>query len=167
MSRAQRMGFEFFQTRSNVIILHRTILSTGIETVMSRKTEEASHQHRSQPSQLQSTGRLLASNVEEKLIKKNLEDVEKNDVEIDQQGTRAQGLPHSEGKEAEIGRVRELIRQIENHPNQKDLQEDLRQNNVYTLVSENSKKMVHEVGNVECLKLCETDPQLQCSCCLA
>ena len=90
----------------------------------------------------------------------NMKDVEKNDEEIDQQGTRkpvlafrAQGLPHSEVKEAEIGRVRELIGQIENRPNQKDLQEDLRQNNVYTPVSDNSKKMIREVGNVERLKI--------------
>ena len=60
-----------------------------------------------------------------------MEDVQKNDEEIDQQSTvkpvlalRVQRLLHSEVKEAEIGRVRDLISQTENHPNQKDLQED-------------------------------------------
>ena len=50
-----------------------------------------------------------------------MKDVEKNDEEIDQQGTgkpvldfRTQGWPHPEVKEAEIGRVHKFICQIEN-----------------------------------------------------
>ena len=41
-----------------------------------------------------------------------------------------------------------------------------KQTNVFNPCSENSKNMIREVGNVECLKLCETDSQGQCSCCL-
>ena len=40
MGRAQRMGLEFLQTRSNAVILHHSLPSMCVETVMSRKTEE-------------------------------------------------------------------------------------------------------------------------------
>ena len=132
-----------------------------------------SHEQPSQPSQVQSTGKPATFKSQAEVDPQNMEDVQKNDEEIDQQSTwkpvlafRVQGLPHSEVKEAEIGRVRGLIGQIENHPNQKDLQEDLSQNNVYNPFSENSKKMVREMGHVEYFELCASDPALQRSCCL-
>ena len=57
------------------------------------------HEHPSQPSQLQSTVKLAASKSRAEVDQQNLEDVQKNDEEIDQQGTgkpvldfRAQGL---------------------------------------------------------------------------
>ena len=37
------------------------------------------------------------------------------------------------------------------------------QDNVYNPFSENSKKMIHDMGNVEYFELCETDSQFQCS----
>ena len=49
MGRAQRMGLKFFQTRSNAIILHNTILSICIETGMSRKMKEIFHSRTKSP----------------------------------------------------------------------------------------------------------------------
>ena len=56
-----------------------------------------------------------------------------NEVDID---FRISGLPHSVVKQAENYRVQ-------------DLQRDLQQNNAYNPLSEKSKKMKKDVGNVE------------------
>ena len=76
------------------------------------------------------------------------------------------GLPHSVVKQAENCRVRELIKQIENHPHRQSLQRDLQQNKACNPFSEKSKKMIKDVGNVELFELFETDPQTQCKECL-
>ena len=44
---------------------------------------------------------------------------------------RIQGLLQSNAEEAEQGRVRDLINQIESHPYQDDLQADLRRNSIF------------------------------------
>ena len=41
------------------------------------------------------------------------------------------------------------------------------QDNIYNPFSPNSKKMIHDVGNVEHFELRETDPQVQCFHCLS
>ena len=79
-----------------------------------------------------------------------------NEVDID---FRIPGLPHSVVKEAENYRVRELVKQIENHPHRQSLQRDLQQNNANTPFNERSKKMM---GNAELFELFETDPKTQC-----
>ena len=76
------------------------------------------------------------------------------------------GLPHSIVKQAEISRVRELVKKIENHPRRQDLQADLPQNNAYNPFSEKSKKMMKDMGNVELFELCETIPKVHCKECL-
>ena len=85
-----------------------------------------------------------------------------NEVGID---FRTPGLPHSVVKQAENCRVRELIKKIENHPYRQSLQRDLQQNNAYNPLSEKSKKMIKDMGNVELFELFETDPQTQCKEC--
>ena len=85
-----------------------------------------------------------------------------NEVDID---FRISGLPHSVVKQAENYRVRELVKQIENHPHRQALQHDLQQNNAYNPLSEKSKKMIKDMGNVQPFELFETDPKTQCSEC--
>ena len=81
---------------------------------------------------------------------------------------RIWGLPHSEVKKAEQDRVRKLINKIESHPDQGDLQEDLKHTNVFDPCCENSSKTwIRETGNVEYFVLCETDSRVQCSYCLS
>ena len=55
---------------------------------------------------------------------------------------------------------------IESHPHREALQVHLQQNNVYNTLSNNSKAMIHKLGNVELFELCETIPKVQCSHCL-
>ena len=76
------------------------------------------------------------------------------------------GLSHAVVKEAEHFRVQELVTSIESHPHREALQADLHQNNVYNPLSNTSKAMIRELGNVELFELCETIPKVQCSHCL-
>ena len=69
-------------------------------------------------------------------------------------------------KQAENSRVRELVKKIESHPHRQDLQADLQQSNAYSPLSEKSKKMIRDMGNVELFKLCGTTLEVQCSECL-
>ena len=59
------------------------------------------------------------------------------------------GVPHSTVKQSHGASVRDLIQKIENHPNRHALQ----QSQPFNPFSQESKEMIHEVGNVE---LCET-----------
>ena len=86
-----------------------------------------------------------------------------NEVDID---FRIPGLPHSVVKQAENHRVRELVKEIENHPHRQSLQRDLQQNNTYNPLSEKSKKMIKDMGNVELFELFETETKTQCKECL-
>ena len=108
------------------------------------------------------------------------EDVQKDNEELDQASTgqpvaydsstldfEIQGLLQASVEEAEHVCVREVTDRIESHLHQDELQTDLRQNNVYNQFSENRKKMIHDMGNVECFQLLETDSQEQCSYCLS
>ena len=52
---------------------------------------------------------------------------QREEIDID---FRVSGLPHSVVKQAENSRVRELVKQIESHPDREALQADLQQNNV-------------------------------------
>ena len=87
-----------------------------------------------------------------------------NEVDID---FRIPGLPHSVVKQAEIYRVRELVKKIENHPHRQSLQRDLQQNKAYNPFSTTSKKMIQDMGNVELFELFDRDPKTQCKGCLS
>ena len=87
-----------------------------------------------------------------------------NEVNID---FRIPELPHSDVKQVESSRVRELVQKIENHPDRHALQQDLRHNKAYIPFSAESKRMIQDVGNVELFELIETDPKTQCKACLS
>ena len=63
--------------------------------------------------------------------------------------------------------MKELIHQIESHPNLDALQADLMQNQTYNPFSEKSKNMIHDMANVEYFEWCETMSEVQCSYCLS
>ena len=68
-------------------------------------------------------------------------------------------LPHSVVKHAQSTSVRELIQQIENHPDRHALQQDLRQNQAYNPFSPESKKMIQDVGNIELCDCSRRNPK--------
>ena len=76
------------------------------------------------------------------------------------------GLPHSTVKQLHGASVRELIQKIENHPHRHALQRDLQQCQSFNPFSQESKQMIHEVGNIELCELLDTEPEAQCKVCL-
>ena len=84
---------------------------------------------------------------------------QREEIDID---FRVSGLPHAVAKQAENFRVLELVKKIESHPHRQALQADLQQCNAYNPLSEISKKMIRDMGNVELFELCETIPKVQC-----
>ena len=88
---------------------------------------------------------------------------QREEIDID---FRVSGLPHAVVKQAENSRVRELVKKIESHLHRQNVEADLQQSNAYSPVSEKSKKMIRDMGNVELFELCETFPEVQCSECL-
>ena len=77
------------------------------------------------------------------------------------------GLPHSTVKQLHGASVRELIQKIENHTHRHALQRDLQQSQPFNPFSQESKQMIHEVGNIELCELLETEPKAQCKVCLS
>ena len=77
------------------------------------------------------------------------------------------GLPHSTVKQLHSASVRELIQKIENHPNRHALQRDLQQSQSFNPFSQESKQMIHEVGNIELCELLDMEPKAQCKVCLS
>ena len=88
---------------------------------------------------------------------------QREEIDID---FRVSGLPHAVVKQAEIFRVRELVKKIESHPHRRALQAVLKQNNAFNPFSKESKVMIRDMGNVELFEPCETIPKVQCSECL-
>ena len=72
------------------------------------------------------------------------------------------GLPLSTVKQLQSASVRELIQKIENHPNRHALQRDLQQSQSFNPFSQESKQMIHEVGNIELCELLDMEPKTQC-----
>ena len=77
------------------------------------------------------------------------------------------GVPHSTVKQLHGVSVRDLIQKIENHPNRHALQRDLQQSQSFNPFSQESKQMIHVVGNVELCELLDTEPKTQCKVCLS
>ena len=77
------------------------------------------------------------------------------------------GLPHSTVKQWHSASVREMIQKIEHHPNRHALQRDLQQSQPFNPFSQESKEMIHEVGNIELCELLDVEPEAQCKVCLS
>ena len=77
------------------------------------------------------------------------------------------GLPHSTVKQLQSASVRELIQKIENHPNRHALQRDLQQSQSFNTFSQESKQMIHDVGNIELCELLDMERKTQCKVCLS
>ena len=77
------------------------------------------------------------------------------------------GVPHSTVKQLHGASVRDLIQKIENHPNRHALQRDLQQSQSFQSLQQESKEMIHEVGNIELCELLDMEPKAQCKVCLS
>ena len=89
-------------------------------------------------------------------------DIIKEDIDF-----KIPGLPHSTVKQLHSASVRELIQKIENHPHRHALQRDLQQSQSFNPFNQESKQMIHEVGNIELCELLDMEPKGQCKVCLS
>ena len=129
----------------------------------------------SDSSQTRSAHKSETFNVEDEILRKRTErsvadhDVSHESIMVNEADMdfRIPGLPHSVVKHAQSTSVRELIQKIENHPDRRALQQDLRQNQSYNTFSPESKQMIQDVGNIELCELLETEPKTQCTVCLS
>ena len=69
------------------------------------------------------------------------------------------GLPRSAVKRSHGVNVQNLIQKIENHPHRRALQSDLQQHRQFNPFSEESKELIHEVGNIELCELLDVEPK--------
>ena len=97
-------------------------------------------------------------NTDNELIRERIEE----DIDF-----KIPGLPHSTVKQLQSASARELIQKIENHPNRQALQRDLQQSHSFNPFSQESKQMIHEVGNIELCELLDTEPKTRCKVCLS
>ena len=114
-------------------------------------------------------------NVEDEILRKRTErsvadhDVSHESMMVNEADMdfRIPGLPRFVVKYAQSTSVRESIQKIENHPDRRALQQDLRQNQSFNPFSPESKQMIQDVGNIEFCELLETEPKTQCTACLS
>ena len=97
-------------------------------------------------------------NTDNELIRERIEE----DVDF-----KIPGLPLSVVKQLQSANVRELIQKIENHPNRHAFQRDPQRSQSATPFSQESKQMIHEVGNIELCQLLDTEPKTQCKICVS
>ena len=86
-------------------------------------------------------------NIDNELIRERVEE----DMDF-----KIPGLPHSTVKRLLSANVRELIQKIEKHPHRHALQRDLQQSQSFNPFSQESKQMIHDVGNIELCELPDT-----------
>ena len=79
---------------------------------------------------------------------------------------RIQSIPHAAVEQDEDDRKR-LIRsqmcEVENHLDKEALIADLQNIGTHNPFSVESKKMIHNLGHVECFELCDISSEIQCS----
>ena len=117
---------------------------------------EQTHDRSGQPDKHEVHREIKTLNTDNELIRERIE--EDMDFKIPR-------LLHSVVKQLQSASVRELIQKIENHPNRHGLQRDPQQSQSFNPFSQESKQMIHEVGNIELCELLDTEPKTQCKVC--
>ena len=188
---AQRKGFKFYQTRSNVIILHDTLPAYCIPKAIMMESGEIIYENvyespRPPPKisfndnwmkELDSEvaggkkdSQQIHSKTKHPIVKTGRPVLSEQPLgsftQCEDIDFRVSGLSHAVVKQAQNFRVRELVKKIESHPHRRPLQADLQQNNAYNPFSVESKVMIRDMDNVELFELCETIPKVQCSECI-
>ena len=155
---AQKKGLTFYQTRSNAIILHNTVPAPCIEKVVAMSSGEVlKNKMCESPRSLRKVvpkpawheGRTDTTSIEERAS--NADSIKYGETCRGEIASRIQGL-HSTVEQEDHTRkevVKKLVHQFETHPNREALKADLRQNHAYNPFSEESKDMIHSMGNVE------------------
>ena len=180
---AIQKGLTFYQTRSNAIILQGTHPAYCIPKVASDRSGkpdnlsentrvEQAHDGTGQPDECNSSSTHTvkeqhAPDEHREIASFNTNNEFNRAINEEDIDFNIPGVPHSTVKQLHGASVRELIQKIENHPNRHALQRDLQQSQSFNPFSQESKEMIHEVGNVELCELLNMEPKAQCKVCLS
>ena len=178
---------QFYQTRSNAIVLYNTSLAICIEKVVYMKSGEELYNKVYQSPRLPRKAVLKPNLHHGRQDLPNLEastSVDHQSKESEEYGEtrgeefgdtrsgnidfRIQGLPHSTvQKEDDVRRetVKKLIHQFETHPNRESLVPDLDKSQKFNLFSEKSKELIRSMGNTEYFEMCAITSRVQCQDC--
>ena len=175
---AQSEGLQFYQTRSNAIILYNTLPVVCIEKVVNMRSGEESYSKMCQSLELPQRivlkanlnyGRQDTTNFEARASVDHLSREyaetcsggEYGETRCGNIDFRIQGLPHSIVQQQVDTRketVKKLIHQFETHPNREALKADLEKDQAFNPFSEESKDMLRSMENTEYFEC--TVPQL-------
>ena len=176
---AQERGLQFYQTRSHVVVLHRTLLAACIEKAVFMKTQDELHQKVR-----------LTPRVPRVVLKSNsqfgLQDPQNQDAisswkppsdsksygEIcnNTVNHRISGVPLSAVDQQNTTReskVKRLIEKFENHKRKESFIQDLGQMQMIYQFSKESQVLIADLNNTEIFELCENSSNQQCPDCNA
>ena len=117
------------------------------------------------------TGKLVEESshkVREVGHRKNRDDADKFNLSMDDENIvfKISGMPNAMVKLSDGVNVRNLIQQIENHPQRQALQSDLQQRRAFNPFSKESKDAIMAAGNTELCEIVDVEPKSQCRACL-
>ena len=174
---AQKRGLQFYQTRSHAIVLNNTLPADCIEKAVCMKTkEEPFHKEN------------LTPRLRRVVVKANSHSGQQDQQDQDARTScdqpsgsqsfgetwcknvdfRISGIPLSAVEPQETHRkdkVKSLIQQFESHPNKESFLLDLSKTEEINTFSEESKKLITDMGNTEIFEFCETSSKKQCPDC--
>ena len=170
--KGQVQGLKFGQTRSHAIILYDSVPADSIGRVVSTKSEEIMHQKTSIPASASQTYFEEAWQVQRddyfqraSGIGKPVADEKKFKVDLRVQGVPQKAVCQDEDR---TERIRRLAHTLWNkRSKEKVLIRDLQETDTFDPFCEESKKIIHNMGNVEYFELCEVSAKTQCSSCAA
>ena len=175
---AQKRGLQFYQTRSHAIVLYNTLLAICIEKAVCMNTKEEPYHKVYQSPWLPRV--VLKPNLQSGQQDQPDQDARKSsDHQSASDRTYGEtcsgnvdfwipGILHSTVQQQDTNRkesVKKLIQQSENHPNKECFLQDLNKTRKISKFSEESKKLITDMGNTEIFELSETLSKKQCPDC--
>ena len=155
LKKVQDKGLKVWQTRSHASILYHSVPADCIERVVSTKSEEIMHQKTSTPRP--TSNAMITFSVVLVLGNQSwMRRSSQSTSEIKEYHKKHSVKMKIERKESEDWRKQSK---------EKGLIRDLRKTDTFNPFSEESKKIIHNLGNVEYLELCQVSGKTQGSSC--
>ena len=185
---AIKEGFTFYRTRSNAIILQRTLPAYCTRKVARLKTGQVLYERpylspRPPPKislrhdhDWTRGNDELGSTVEQqpvgKLVDQSFGEIQRAKFSKPTQSKpicdiNIPGVPNSTVKRSHGVNVKNLIQKIENLPQRQALQSDLQQHRLFNPFSKESQDVIKTAGNTELCELLDVEPKAQCKVCLS
>ena len=174
---AQERGLQFYQTRSQAVVLYKTLPAACIEKAVCMKTQDELYQKvRSTPSVprvvLKSNSQYDLQHPQNQDARlswepssdpKSYREICNNTVDH-----RISGVPLSAVEQQNTireNKVKRLIEKFENHKHKESFIQDLRQLEKINKFSKKSQDLIADMTNTEIFELCENSSKQQCPDC--